>query len=293
MPDRVGIFDEFGEAAVRKWRDDGDLPRHVTAQEYFDFDIHIFGFDQSFHCGEKNIVTPARMDTASLGENLKDNYGNADKGKKFLALACMEPFEHISRAVGREELLAMMAEEANKAADLFADSSEFTLNICRLILKEGYRFDGAWLWGDIGYKEGLMFSTDYYNAFLFDLHKEICDFFAENNMPVIFHSDGNIRELMPHLVEVGVRAVEPLESDVGIDLARLKKDYGRDIVIFGGIDERSFGDKKRAKGEISSKFKYLMKSGGYIYRADSPILEDISFEDYKYALELVKKYGTY
>ena len=292
-PDRVGISDDFADNVIQKWRNDGSLPGKMTPQEYFDFDIRLFGFDQSFHKDEKNVITAARMNTPSTGEDLKDNYDSANKNEKFLTLSCMEPFEHVSRVVGREKLLVMMAEEANMATTLFGDSLEFTLNICQLILDEGYRFDGAWLWGDLGYEKGLIFSTDYYNAFLFDLHKEFCDFFAKNNMPVIFHSDGNIRELIPHLIEAGIRAIEPLESDVGIDMAKLKKEYGRDIVLFGGIDEKSFTDKKKAEKEIKSKFKYLMKGGGYIYHADSPILTDIGFDNYKYAIELVKKYGTY
>ena len=112
-------------------------------------------------------------------------------------------------------------------------------------------------------------------------------------MPVIFHSDGNIRELIPHLIEAGIRAIEPLECDVGMDLVEIKREYGKDIVLFGGINESLFTDTRKAEKEIKSKFRYLMKGGGYIYHADSPVPENVSFEEYKKILELVKKYGTY
>ena len=293
IPDRIGIFDDFADSAVQKWRGEENLPGDVAPQEYFNFDIRLFGFGQDFIVGSKNSASLERINSPSTGERLNGNYEKAHKEERFLALSCMEPFEHIARSVGRERLLTMMAEESNKAAALFADSSEFTLNMCQLLLDKGYHFDGAWLWGDIGYEKGLMFSTDYYNAFLFDLHKEFCDFFAKNNMPVIFHSDGNISELIPHLIEAGIRAIEPLESNTGMDVVELKKEYGRDIVLFGGIDELSFLNMKKAEKEIRSKFKHLMKGGGYIYCADSPILENISFENYKNTIELVKKYGTY
>ena len=293
MPDRVGICDDFDDRAVQKWRAEGMMPRDIGPQEYFDFDIRLFGFDQSFNLDSENKISLERINSPSCGEGLRESYDKAEKGKKFLVLSCMEPFEHISGVIGKEGLLTMMAEEANKAARLFGDSSEFTLHMCRRLLEEGYHFDGAWLWGDLGYEKGLMFSTDYYNAFLFDLHKEFCDFFAKNNMPVIFHSDGNIREIIPHLIEAGVRAIEPLESNTGMYLIKLKKDYGKDIVLFGGIDELAFLEPKKAEKEIKSKFKYLMKGGGYIYHADSPILDDVAFENYKNAVELVKKYGTY
>ena len=293
VPDRIGILDDFDDSLIEKWKKDDKLPKEASAEEYFDFDMRLFGFDQSFHANEKNLITEERIKNPSTGEALEGTYERASKKEKFLVLSLMEPFEHISRVVGRETILTMMAQDANKATNLFSDSLEFTLNMCQFLLDKNYRFDGAWVWGDFGYSEGLIFSTDYYNAFLFDLHKELCDFFAKNNMPVIFHSDGNIKELIPHLIRTGIRAIEPLEANVGMDLAWLKKEYGKDIVLFGGIDERTFVDKKKAEREIRSKFKYLMKDGTYIYHADSPILQNTSFENYKHVIELVKKYGTY
>ncbi len=291
--DRVGICDDFTDSAIRKWRDAGKIAKEMSPREYFGFDIRLFGLNQDFRLNAKNTVTTERFNNPATGENLKGNYEKAKASNRFLALSCVEPFEHISSMVGREKVLTMMAEEANEIADIFADSAEFTLHICQLALDKGYWFDGAWIWGDMGYKAGLMFSTDYYNALLFDLHKEFCDFFSDNGMPVIFHSDGNIRELIPYLIEAGVRAIEPLESDVGMDILEIKREYGRDLVLFGGVDERVFTDMAAAESEIKSKFNVLMKGGGYIYHADSPINEDVSFESYLKVIGLIKKYGTY
>jgi len=293
IPDRVGIFDDFSDGAIKKWRNEKKLPRDVSPQEYFDFDIRLFGFEQTFNIDLEKSLFLERINNPSIGESLKDNYDEANKKEKFLVLSLMEPFEHIAKILGEEKLLTMMAKDKDKATTLFKNSLESTLTMCQLLLDEGYNFDGAWLWGDFGYEKGLIFSTDYYNAFLFDFHKELCDFFAKNGMPVIFHSDGNIKELIPHLIEAGVQAIEPLESNVGMNLFELKKEYGKDIILFGGIDELVFTDIKKAEKEIKLKFEYLMKGGGYIYHADSPILDNVSFKNYKCVIELVKRYGTY
>lgn len=293
IPDRIGIADEFDDKAIRAWKSKGKLPQDISPQEYFDFDIRLFGFNQDFRMAERSIVADSRIDRPFTGESIKDQYERARQKEKFLVLSCVEPFEHIARTIGRDMLLTMMAEEANKASQLFSDSLELTLTICQSILDKGYRFGGAWLWGDLAYGKGLLFSTDYYNAFLFDIHKEMCDFFAKNRMPVIFHSDGNVNELIPHLIEAGVRAIEPLESDTGMNIKWLKKEYGKDLVLFGGIDEKRFAGKASIEKEIKSKLKTLMPGGGYIFHTDSPILDNIAFEDYAYAIELVKKLGTY
>lgn len=293
MPDRLGMCDDITDNAMRKWEKDGDIRGAIIPQEFFGFDIRSFGFDQSFDIKGKSCLSLERVERPSIGESLKARYEKAEKEERFLALSCMEPFEHISGAVGRENLLMMMAGEADRAADLFLRSTEETLGMCQLMMDKGYHFDGAWLWGDLGYQNGLLFSTDYYNAFLLSLHKEFCGFFEKKGMPVIFHSDGNIEELIPHLIEAGVRAIEPLECNTGMDIAGLKREYGKDLVFFGGIDESSFQDAEKAEKEIRTKFKYLMKGGGYIYRADSPILENCRFKNYSRVIELVKEYGAY
>lgn len=292
-PDRVGILDDITAGAFEKWEREGGIAKDAVVQEYFDFDARLFGFDQSFNADAKNMATPERIERPSTGESIKAHYKKAEEGERFLILSCMEPFEHIARVIGREKLLMMMAEEAGKAANLFLDSAELTLCTSQMLIDKGYKFDGAWLWGDLGHKSGLIFSTDYYNAFLFDLHKEFCDFFEKNGMPVIYHSDGNVRELIPHLIEAGVRAIQPLESNIDMDVREIKREYGKDLVLFGGIDETTFAKAKKAEKEIKSKFKYLMKGGGYVYQADSPILDDISLEDYKRVIGLVKEYGAY
>ncbi len=293
MPDRVGIADEFDGKAIISWREEGKLPQGVSAEEYFDFDIRLFGFNQDFRIGEKNIDLQLRLEHPFTGESIKEHYESARQKEKFLVLSCVEPFEHIAGTIGKEMLLSLMAEDADKASRLFSQSLEQTLGICQALFDKGYSFDGAWLWGDLAYGKGLLFSTDYYNAFLFDLHREMCDFFAKNGMPVIFHSDGNVSELIPPLIEAGVRAIEPLESDTGMDVGWIKKEYGKYIVLFGGIDEKMFSGRTSAEKEIRTKFKTLMRGGGYIYHADSPILDDIAFDDYAHVLRVVKEAGTY
>ncbi|MBN1871969.1 MAG: hypothetical protein JW800_05290 [Candidatus Omnitrophica bacterium] len=292
-PDRVGIMDDFDESTVSRWKKEGAIPQESNPGDCLDLDIRLFGFDHSFIIGGKNIVSLERMEKPSTGEALADGYGKARDEEIFTALSLMEPFEHISSIMGKEDVLAMMASEASRAANLFADSLEFTLNTCQFLFDKGYRFDGAWIFGDLGYKDSLYFSTDYYNAFLFDLHKEMCDFFGQKGMPATLHSHGNVSDIVPHVIEAGFRAIEPLENGVGLDLAKLKKTYGRDLVLIGGVDVLSFEVFNTAVDEIKKKLQYLKGDGGYIYRADSPIFKDMDFGNYKSIIEIVKEYGQY
>ena len=53
IPDRIGIADEFDDKAICTWKSNGKLTQDVSPQEYFDFDIRLFGFNQDFRMAER------------------------------------------------------------------------------------------------------------------------------------------------------------------------------------------------------------------------------------------------
>ena len=68
VPDRVGICDDFDGKAVQKWRAEGMMPGGIGPQEYFDFDIRLFGFDQCFRLDSENKISLERINSPSCGE---------------------------------------------------------------------------------------------------------------------------------------------------------------------------------------------------------------------------------
>ncbi|MBC8234158.1 hypothetical protein H8E77_31815, partial [bacterium] len=70
--------------------------------------------------------------------------------------------------------------------------------------------------------------------------------------------------------------------------------YGDKLVLFGNIDVRKLAKtKEEIEEEISSKIPIAKEGGGYIYHSDHSVPDDISFSNYKFAIELVRKYGSY
>ena len=44
---------------------------------------------------------------------------------------------------------------------------------------------------------------------------------------------------------------------------------------------------------MESKILIAKENGGYIYHSDHSVPPSVSFENYKYAIEMVEKYGKY
>jgi hypothetical protein len=52
------------------------------------------------------------------------------------------------------------------------------------------------------------------------------------------HCHGHIRKLLPHFVQMGAAAIDPIEPPPqgDITLAEVRRDYGRELVLFGNIE---------------------------------------------------------
>jgi uroporphyrinogen decarboxylase len=204
-------------------------------------------------------------------------------------------YDRTQGIVGSENLLIAMKDDPEWVVDMFASGIELVIQCAEEMLAGGFHFDGAWIFDDMGYRNASLFSPQTYRELLFPQHKRLCDFLHARGLPVILHSCGCVRALVPQLIEAGFDCLQPLEVKAGMDLIELKKSFGDKLAFMGGIDVRKMSDPDphQIEEEIRTKIPFAMKGGGYIYHSDHSVPDDVSFERYQRVIELVRKHGTY
>lgn len=166
------------------------------------------------------------------------------------------------------------------------------------ILKKGKVYgikpDGIFFAEDMGYTNSLLFSPATYKELLFPFHKMLGDYLRSNSINYFMHSDGKIYDLILYLIKAGVEVIQPLEAKTGMDVRKLKKEFGKDLTFMGNINVMKLsGSKKDIEEEVISKISIAKKGGGYIYHSDHSVPPDVSLGNYKYLISLINKYGTY
>jgi len=78
-----------------------------------------------------------------------------------------------------------------------------------------------------------------------------------------------------------------------MDPIRLRKKYGKNLIIVGGVDKRSLSKGKKEIDEEVAKVKELIKYGGYFVNVDHHIPPDVSYENLKYFLNQVHQLSDY
>jgi uroporphyrinogen decarboxylase len=126
---------------------------------------------------------------------------------------------------------------------------------------------------DLGGQERTLFSPATYRDLVKPLHRELFDFLhARTDARIFFHTCGAVRELIPDLIEIGVDILNPVQvSAAGMDTAELKREFGRDIVFWGGgVDTQRVlgaGTPEEVREEVLRRVGDLAPGGGFVFAA--------------------------
>ncbi len=107
---------------------------------------------------------------------------------------------------------------------------------------------------------------------------------------MIFRTFANARILIPSILKWGFNCLWACEVNVeAMDYRELRREFGRDLRLIGGIDLDALRHGKEAiMREIEEKVPPLLADGGYVPVADGRIREDVPFENYVYYRRLLE-----
>jgi len=266
---------------MRNWRHRGSVP------EFLDFAITR---DTWPEIKERMVPAPERVNWKLLEDNF---HLWREQGAWITAGAWFGYDVMASWVVGYDRTLIAMADDPEFVQDFINTCLELDLALLGMIWDRGYHFDCVRWPDDMGYRNGLLFSKDMYRRLIKPAQKRMIDWAHDRGVKTMLHSCGNIMDLIPDLVEIGLDSLNPLEQKAGMDALKLKREYGDKLVLEGGIDVRNMTDGAKIEEEIRTKLEVLKENGGYIFHSDHSVPEDVSFADYCRVTELARFYGKY
>jgi uroporphyrinogen decarboxylase len=168
----------------------------------------------------------------------------------------------IFSALWIEEMMLQLAEDPDGLAEEFFAAYEALVRRIPFFARLG--FDGVIVGDDYGFNAGPFMSPDAFRRVFFPALKHICEASHENGMFLICHSCGNLRMLLPQMVEAGIdvyQSIQPLE-----DIAGLKRDFGRDVCLWGGISNHDLvvGGPDEIRRQARAAIASCAPGGGFI-----------------------------
>ena len=153
---------------------------------------------------------------------------------------------------------------------------------------DGMQYDFAVFWEDMAGKGGPLISPRHYRQIFVPHYRRITDRLRQAGIEIMMlDSDGNVEDLIPIWLDLGIQFIYPMEVAAGMDVVALRKQYGRNLIIGGGMDKRILASTKAAVRDMVEEKVPLLREGGYVPGCDHAMPQDIPWENYLYYRQLV------
>ena len=187
--------------------------------------------------------------------------------------------------MGTENLSYAFYDEPELVSEMMEFIADFTIEVSRPILKET-DVDYIMLNEDMSMKNGPLISPAHYREYIFPHMRRLVDFYKGNGVKyVLVDTDGNCEALLPLLMEAGVDGIWPLERVAEMDPVRIRKEYGKDLRLWGAVDKMEVAKGPKAIEEHLAAMVPLIEEGGFIPTIDHAVSPDISYENFLYYMK--------
>lgn len=108
----------------------------------------------------------------------------------------------------------------------------------------------------------------------------------KTDVRMIWHCDGNLMEMVPRLLEAGIRGFQGFQYEAGMDyerICRMKDREGRDLVIVGGVSVTNTLPQG-TPADVKREMEWLVRNGpktGLFLAGSSSITPGVSWENMK------------
>ena len=152
-----------------------------------------------------------------------------------------------------------------------------------------------WMPDDIAHSTGLMVNPRLLREHLFPWFRRMGEDCAARGLPLIYHSDGDLSEVLPDILDCGFHALHPIEPKA-MDIVRLKREYGGRLCLMGNLDlgyTLTRGSPAEVEAEAKERIRTIAPGGGYCLGSSNSVTEYVPLANFNAMREAALKYGRY
>ncbi|UCF93168.1 MAG: hypothetical protein JSW39_03140 [Desulfobacterales bacterium] len=188
------------------------------------------------------------------------------------------------------ELMSLLIEDPELVRQAMEIQGRFAARLVERTLSE-IKVDAAVFSEPIGGNGGPLIAPRMYEDFVLKSYEPVLAALRRGGVEIIiFRTYANARLLIPSILKWGFNCLWACEVNLeAMDYADLRREFGRDLRLIGGIDLDALRRGPAAiRREIERTVPQLIADGGYVPLADGRIREDVPFENYRYYRRLLE-----
>ncbi len=216
------------------------------------------------------------------------------RGEKAIIFLGHDAFEFSHYLRGMENLLMDYFFNPDFAQRLARAVMDYKKRVLELAADEGA--DILLTGDDYSYRHAPIMSPRHFKEFVLPYLQEAVDVAKQKGVPFMKHTDGNLWPIIDDIVDTGLDALDPLEPIAGMDIGKVKEQYGDRIAVAGNVDcgeLLSRGTPEEVVEAVKETIAKASPGGGHILASSNSIHPAVKPENYRTMVEAGKRYGQY
>jgi uroporphyrinogen decarboxylase len=196
--------------------------------------------------------------------------------------------------MGFENLMMAFAANTQLVKELVELSVNINIQMVAEIAKRGADF--IFTGDDYASTAAPLMSPKMFEEYLYPGLKQVVAAFHAEGLPVIKHTDGNIKPILDMIIDSGIDCLDPLDPLAGMDMVEVKQKYGHRIALKGNVDcahTLSFGSVEDVVKETLQVIQNAGPGGGIIISSSNSIHSAVKPGNYLAMVNTIKTYGKY
>jgi uroporphyrinogen decarboxylase len=195
--------------------------------------------------------------------------------------------------VGLSDCMVMILEDRDLFEEMMSRSADYFSELARRAVQEG--IDVFFPADDFAFKTGTFVRPEVFEQVWRPHYDRIMAPAREAGVPIMFHSDGKIDAGIEMLLEMGVKAIHPMDPS-GIDYRDYKKRFGSSLTLFGNIDIQwplVEGTPEDVERDVREHMEILKPGGRWVAGSSHSIVNYIPHDNFVAMINSIHKYGAY
>ena len=195
--------------------------------------------------------------------------------------------------VGMNDFMMLAYEDIGLIKEMLDVSAQHFEKMTNALVDIG--IDAIEIGDDVAFKTGLFLPPKIMKEIWVPKIEQIIKPAVNANVPVMFHSDGKVDDIVEDLINIGVNTLNPLDP-YSVDYREYKKRYGKRISFSGNIDIEfplSNGTPEDIETDVKAHMEVMKPGFGYIATCSHSMVNYIPHENFIAYINAIHKYGTY
>ncbi len=197
--------------------------------------------------------------------------------------------------IGMEDYMVYSLTNTRELGIIGERIMEYEVNRAKKFIDQGA--DAILIADDIAFNSGPFLPPKIMDRIVYPYLKEaVSEIKKYRNVPVIFHTDGYIYDELDKIIECGFDGIHSLQPSAGMDIAKVKANYGKDLCLIGNIDLNyvlTFGSVQEVEDEVKRVIDIAAPGGGFILSSCNVLVDMVKPENALAMYNTAEKYGIY